>query len=136
MPGRVVSLIWASDPTLDAPPRYRRACRYEAYVPGSLAELALQSDAEVAGVVSEAEHAIRDLNADARPALAPLARLLLRTESIASSKVEGMHAIYQGLEQLQAVGVLVPASSGRRNQMWEADGLFELLEALEAGTNG
>jgi Fic family protein len=47
-------------------------------------------DAEVAGVVSEAEAAIRTLNAAARPALAPLARLLLRTESIASSKVEGM----------------------------------------------
>ncbi len=44
----------------------------------------------MAGVVSDAEAAIQQLNATARPALAPLARLLLRTESIASSKVEGI----------------------------------------------
>ena len=42
------------------------------------------------GVVSDAENAIRELNASAQPALSPLARLLLRTESIASSKVEGL----------------------------------------------
>ncbi|MEJ2579679.1 MAG: Fic family protein [Kineosporiaceae bacterium] len=41
-------------------------------------------------MVSDAEAAVHALNARARPALAPLARLLLRTESIASSKVEGM----------------------------------------------
>jgi Fic family protein len=40
--------------------------------------------------LSEAEAAIRGLNASGHQALAPLARLLLRTESIASSKVEGM----------------------------------------------
>jgi Fic family protein len=50
----------------------------------------LSLGAEVAGAVSEAELSIRNLNAEAHPALAPLARLLLRTESIASSKVEGM----------------------------------------------
>ncbi len=41
-------------------------------------------------MISDAEAAIGRLNARAVPALAPLARLLLRTESIASSKVEGM----------------------------------------------
>jgi Fic family protein len=51
----------------------------------------------VAGIVSDAEQAIMRLNARARPALGPLARLLLRTESIASSKVEGLHV---GIRQL------------------------------------
>jgi hypothetical protein len=46
----------------------------------------------MAGVVSGAETAIRSLNDGARPALRPLVRLLLRTESIASSKVEGLQA--------------------------------------------
>jgi hypothetical protein len=64
---------------LYAPARYRRACRYEAYVPLPLADLALVLDARTAGVVSDAENAIRALNAAAQPALAPLARLLLRT---------------------------------------------------------
>ncbi len=44
----------------------------------------------LAGLVSEAEQALRELNDEGGVALAPLARLLLRTESIASSKVEGL----------------------------------------------
>ena len=90
MPGRTLTLTWEHEPRLHAPAKYRKACRYEAYIPDPLLNLALRFSAEAAGIAAEAETAIRDLNADARPALAPLARLLLRTESIASSKVEGM----------------------------------------------
>ena len=90
MPAQRLSLIWPSDPTRYAPARHRRACRYEAFVPAPLAELQLQVGAETMGLVSDAERAIHALNASAQPALAPLARLLLRTESIASSKVEGL----------------------------------------------
>jgi hypothetical protein len=57
-----------------------------------LAEFSLSLEGKVAGVVSEAEAAIGELNKSARPARAPLARLLLRTESIASSKIEGRSA--------------------------------------------
>lgn len=56
----------------------------------------------MAGVVSEAEHAIRTLNNTTGRALAPLARLLLRTESIASSKVEGMQLDVQELARAEA----------------------------------
>jgi len=49
-----------------------------------------EMDARLAGIISDAENAIRELNAAARPSLAPLARLLLRAESIASSRAEGM----------------------------------------------
>src|SRR6185503_15469838 len=90
MPGRLVQLTWASDPTIYAPPKYKRACGYEAFVPDPITAMPLSLDAGIAGLVSEAENAIRNLNDKARPALAPMARLLLRTESIASSKVEGM----------------------------------------------
>lgn len=41
--------------------------------------------------------------------------------------------IYHGLAQLEAAGVLVPLSQGKRNQSWEAVGLLELLSGLEAG---
>lgn len=102
MPGRRVSLIWEADPNLYAPAKYRRACRYEAFIPGLLTGQALTLDAEVAGVVSEAEAAIRGLNDAARPALAPLARLLLRTESIASSRVEGMQLGVRELARAEA----------------------------------
>ena len=90
MPPNRVSLIWQHNPTVYAPARYRKACGYESYVSAPVAELDLSLGAATAGIVSDAERAIQRLNASAQPALAPLARLLLRTESIASSNVEGL----------------------------------------------
>jgi Fic family protein len=102
MTGRHVALIWQYNPTLYAPPRYRKACRYEAYVPMPLTDLRLSLGGATAGVVSDAENAIRALNVSAQPALAPLARLLLRTESIASSKVEGLQVGARELARAEA----------------------------------
>jgi Fic family protein len=88
--GKYVHRVWKADPTIYAPPRYRRECEYDAFIPDPIAGLAVNLPGDVAGVVSDAEKAIADLNRAAGPELMPLARLLLRTESIASSKVEGM----------------------------------------------
>jgi Fic family protein len=88
--GQYVHQIWKADPAIYAPPRYRRACAYDAFIPAPVKSLDLSLPGDVAGVVSDAEKAIADLNRGAGPELMPLARLLLRTESIASSKVEGM----------------------------------------------
>lgn len=90
MRGRLVSKTWRSDPGLYAPARYRRACRYEAFIPEPLAGATFDLSSTVAGIVSDAEQATLKLNAAASPAFSPLARLLLRTESIASSRVEGI----------------------------------------------
>ena len=92
MRGTFVRRTWVYDPSLHAPARYRRACAYEAFVPDPIGDLELQIRGEAAGLISEAEAQIAALNSTSSPALAPLARLLLRTESIASSKVEGMQA--------------------------------------------
>jgi Fic family protein len=102
MPGRLVPKIWESNPHLDAPVRYRKACQYEAFVPDELGALNLSLPVEIAGLVAEAEGAVRSLNAVARPALAPLAHLLLRTESIASSKVEGLQMTGRDLARAEA----------------------------------
>jgi Fic family protein len=90
MLGRYEHRTWPYDPTLDAPPRYRRACGYDAFIPLPIEELEVSISGALAATVSEAEAAIRELNTASQTALAPFARLLLRTESIASSKVEGM----------------------------------------------
>lgn len=90
MPGQHIRQFWRYDPTLYAPPKYRRACAYDAFIPQRLADLSLTLDGATAGIVSDAEGAIRDLNAHRSDALAPLARLLLRTESLSSSRVEGL----------------------------------------------
>jgi Fic family protein len=100
--GRTVRRTWQHDPSIDAPARYRRACTYEAFVPEALRGIELELPGDVAGVVSEAEKAIADLNSSARPELAPLARLLLRTESIASSKVEGLQVGTRDLARAEA----------------------------------
>src|SRR5438128_4259411 len=89
MRGTLVRRVWEHNPALYAPARYRRACAYEAFIPFPLSDLGLQVPGDVAGVVSDAEKAIADLNRRAGE-LMPLASLLLRTESIASSKVEGL----------------------------------------------
>jgi len=99
--GRFVEGRWQYDPTLYAPPRYRRGCTYEAFIPDTLAELPAIAPT-VAGTISRAEEAIRQLKTVAQPALRPLARLLLRTESIASSKIEGMQVDARTLARAEA----------------------------------
>jgi Fic family protein len=82
------------------------ACPYRAFVPSKLSDLAVRLDSEAVGAVSEAEHAISDLNSSSHPAPQPLARLLLRTESIASSKIEGMQIDVPRLARAEARATL------------------------------
>ncbi|MGH9388504.1 MAG: Fic family protein, partial [Vicinamibacteria bacterium] len=101
MSGTYVERSWRYDPALYAPARYRRACSYVAFVPDPIRDLELRIEGEVAALISEAEARIAALNRPVSPALAPLARLLLRTESIASSKVEGMQADARSLARAE-----------------------------------
>ena len=41
--------------------------------------------------------------------------------------------VYEAIEQLVAVGVLLPLTGARRNRWWEAAGLLDLIAQLEAG---
>jgi Fic family protein len=99
--GKLIPSRWQHDPAIYAPARYRRACSYDAFLPEPLTTLP-QIGLEIAGTVSAAEEAIRELNSVAQPALEPLARLLLRTEAIASSKVEGMQVDARTLARAEA----------------------------------
>ncbi len=105
MRGRYVTRTWNPDPALYVPAAYREPCQYEAFVPDVVARWDEPIPSRVFGVVSDAEDAVRKLNRRYRPALAPLARLLMRTESIASSKVEGMqvdaHDLARGEARLE-----------------------------------
>ena len=75
MRGRYVVETWQSDPVLYAPPRYRRACKYKAFIPDRLAAFTLELPGTVAGIASDAEKAIADLN---RTAAGELGRTLHR----------------------------------------------------------
>ena len=102
MPGKYRELIWQYNDRLEAPPRFRRACKYRAFTPDRLSSLKFALDAESAGSVSRAEQTTSALNSRAHSALGPLARLLLRTESIASSKVEGLQLRARDLARAEA----------------------------------
>ena len=70
----------------------RSPCTYEVYLPDKLNGRLFTLDGEVAASVSDAESALARLDASAA-ALAnseALARLLLRAESVASSRIEGL----------------------------------------------
>lgn len=101
MRGEFIEGTWSYDGSSYVPARYRRSCRYKAFVPEEVAGFNDALPAELAGVVADAEAAIRSLNDGARPALKPLARLLLRTESIASSKVEGLQVDARSLARAE-----------------------------------
>lgn len=102
MRGKYERRIWAARPEQYGPPRYRRACEYDTYLPEPLASLELALTGDTAAVVSNAERAISALNSTGGPELKPLARLLLRTESIASSKVEGLQVDARTLARAEA----------------------------------
>jgi Fic family protein len=70
----------------------RRSCEYDAYLPDELTGRSFLLDGGVAADVAEAEAAIARLNAEGM-GLAnteALARILLRAEAVASSRIEGL----------------------------------------------
>ena len=82
---------WVGDPA-GLSRRDRRPCDYEVYLPDQLAGRTFALDGEVAADISDAEAALVRLNASgsALAGAESLARLLLRAESVASSRIEGL----------------------------------------------
>jgi len=87
-----VKLRWPANPSSGLSRRDRQGCDYEAYVPDLLVGRTLALDGSTAADISDAEASIRRLNRDGG-ALADseaMARLLLRAEAVASSRIEGL----------------------------------------------
>ena len=74
--------------------RDRQGCEYDAYLPDLLAGWDLALPADLVADLTDAEEAIRQLNTSttSHVSLEGLARFLLRAESVASSKIEGLEA--------------------------------------------
>lgn len=84
---------WAPNaPLAGLPRRARRTCNYEVYIPDPISGRAFALEGPVAADVAEAELAIARLDAHARALVdtEALARMLLRSESVASSWIEGL----------------------------------------------
>lgn len=74
--------------------RDRQGCEFDAYLPDPLAGWDLALPADLVADLTDAEEAIRQLNTSttSHVSLEGLARFLLRAESVASSKIEGLEA--------------------------------------------
>jgi Fic family protein len=85
--------------------RDRQGCNYDAYLPDPLAGWDLTLPGDLAADVADAETAIRDLNqaGTTHVSLEGLARFLLRAESVASSKIEGLDAGARRLVEAEAL---------------------------------
>lgn len=83
---------WTATDASGLPRRDRQGCEYAAYVPDSLMGRRITLDGQTAADVADAEAAVARLNLDARTLVdsEALARLLLRAEAVASSKIEGL----------------------------------------------
>ncbi|MGH3812415.1 MAG: Fic family protein [Pseudonocardiaceae bacterium] len=107
-----VAKQWA--PSFDAPSRAaRRGGSYRAYVPDALVTRPIVLDPALAARAAQVEADVRSLTvAPQTRALEGLARFLLRSEAIASSRIEGMQVAPQQLamaelaqsEQLAGIG--------------------------------
>lgn len=85
--------------------RDRQGCNYDAYLPDPLIGWQLTLPGDVAADIAAAETAIRDLNqaGTTHVSLEGLARFLLRAESVASSKIEGLDAGARRLVEAEAL---------------------------------
>jgi len=84
--------------------RHRQGCNYDAYLPDPLDGWNLTLPGDLAADIADAETAIRDLNqaGTSHVSLEGLARFLLRAESVASSKIEGLDAGPRRLVEAEA----------------------------------
>ena len=89
---RLIRRHWVSDVGMGLARRDRQSCDYEAYVPDTLAGRPLALSGPTTADVADAERALAVLDARAS-SLADteaIARILLRAESVASSRIEGL----------------------------------------------
>ena len=85
--------------------RDRLGCNYDAYLPDPLAGWDLSLPGDLAADIADAETAIRNLNhaGTTHVSLEGLARFLLRAESVASSRIEGLDAGARRLVEAEAL---------------------------------
>lgn len=87
---------WESTVESGLPRRERRSGRYRSYAPDFLLSAPLLLPPQVDALTARAEFAVRNLTGNTHD-LAGIARFLLRSEAIASSRIEGIAPAVQGI---------------------------------------
>ncbi len=93
---------WAANLEAFGGRRARQAFAYDAYVPDPIADLEVPLSLDIAHVAAEAEVALRQVDTGAKElaSLEALARQLLRAESVASSRIEGLSLSHRRLAKV------------------------------------
>ena len=135
--GKVSKRTWRTSGQSGLPRRDRKSCVYHTYIPDPLVGRTIRLDGEVAADVGEAEAAVAKLNTEARTLCdsEALARLLLRSESVASSKIEGLEVSARRLLRAEAARGLgeVSADVTASEVLGSIDAMANALEGLEEG---
>jgi Fic family protein len=116
---------WPADPT--APTGGQRGGSYEVFIPDPIASREFTLDGEAVAMIADATRALAQLS-HMRPALTSLAALannLLRSESAASSRIEGVKISHKRLAQAEY------ARAGGRHGDNRAAGVLGNVEAME-----
>jgi Fic family protein len=111
---KLIQRRWRSEVAgIGVPRRDSRSCDYAAYLPDPLVGRRFSFDGDVAADVADAEAAIARLNANVTALLdtEALARILLRAESVASSRIEGLEIGARRLLRAEALRSMREASS-------------------------
>lgn len=97
---RWIERIWPADPSASGGKSARQAFAYRAFFPDSIGNLDLLLPGQLAQDVAEAERILMQLQGEASfIGLEALSRQLLRAESVASSRIEGLSLSQRRLAQ-------------------------------------
>ena len=107
IPHRTETQTWQPNPNALGGRRHRRGSTYEAYIPDPIRSLDPLLSASQVGALTQAEQACRDLeqaSSNRSLNLEALARQLLRAESVASSRIEGLIISHRRLAKADFAG--------------------------------
>jgi Fic family protein len=126
---RFVGRRWEGDPGAYGGRRARASLTYQAFVPDPIEALDPPTTFEAADAVAAAEEAVRELNASGSvTGLEAIGALLLRSEAIASSRIEGYE-----LSQRNLARALIDPRAARGTARTVAANVVAMEEAIALG---
>jgi len=135
---KVIRRHWITEASAGLARRDRRSCDYEAYVPDLLAGRKIVLDGDTTADIADAERAIAVLDAQASTLIdtEALARILLRAECVASSRIEGLEVGARRLLRAEAALELgeQPADVTATEVLGNIDAMASAIQVITPGT--
>jgi Fic family protein len=127
--GEFVERTWAGDPGAYGPRRARASFTYRAFIPDPIATIHPAVSFETHEMITAAEAAVSALNTDPRATgLEAIGSLLLRSEAIASSRIEGLE-----LSQRNLARALIDPRAAKGTARAVAANVVAMEEAIALG---